>query len=166
VTGLKATPAAVAPTDPEPAPRDPSPDPEPTRTTPGVESIVPTDYGIATVRVTNDPRLLQRRFTVGISAANTGRAGPETVTVTMAFRRNIQFRGVVSPGWSCGSAVRNQRLRTLTCSTTLAAGRGTTFTALARNIVQPAGTVSVAAPGDPAPGNNSARFRFGLWPLT
>ena len=161
VTIPPAKPAAVVPTDPEPS-RDPTPQP----TTPAVTPIVPTDYAIASVRISNELLpLLQRRFTVGISAANTGRAKAETVTVTMAFGRSVLFDGVVSPGWSC-NAVPHQRLRTLTCSTTLAAGKGTTFVARTVGLLHPSGTVSVTAPGDPVPGNNSALLRSGLWPLT
>ena len=155
-------PDATAPDKTEPTTSDPAPKP----TTPAVEPIVPTDYGIASVHVSHKLLpLLERELTVGISANNTGRAAAETVTVTLAFRRPVHFDGVVGQGWSCGSAAPNQRQRTVTCSTRLAAGQGTTFVARSRDLIHSAGTVSVAAPGDPVPGNNSATFKAGLWPL-
>jgi hypothetical protein len=170
-TATTTTPApALAAVDPEPSASDPSPDPtpkpKPTETTPPVIPIVPTDYGIASVSVsTAILPLLERQFTIGIGAANAGRAEAETVTLTLAFHRTVRFRGVVSPGWSCG-AIRNQRVRTLTCSSRLPAGKGTTFIAKTVGLLHPAGTVTVSAPGDPVPGNNSAPLRPGLWPLT
>jgi RNA polymerase sigma factor (sigma-70 family) len=178
---LAATPMAVAPTEPEPirvsplpAPSlDPSPDPSPGSSpapapslTP-VEPVVPTDYALASVRVSNELLpLLQQRLTIRISADNPGRAAAETVTVTLAFRRNVQLRGVVSRGWSCGGAVPGRYLRTLTCSTTPPAGTDIAFVATMGNLLHSSGTVRVAAPGDPSPGNDSASFRAGLWPLT
>ncbi|KQV73761.1 hypothetical protein ASC61_01320 [Aeromicrobium sp. Root344] len=156
------TPAAVAPADPDPPADVRKPEP-----TPSVEPIVPTDYAVASVRVSNTLLpLLQRRITVGISASNSGRAAAETVAITFAFRRSVHFGGVVSPGWDCGAAVPNQRLQTLTCSATLAAGQGATFAARSRDLIHSGGTITVAAPGDPVPGNNAATFRPGLWPLS
>jgi hypothetical protein len=138
--------------------------PEPTTSKP--DPITPTDYAIASVRVSNNLLpLLQRRITVGVSARNTGRAATETVTVSLAFQHAVRFDGVVSPGWSCGGAVPDQWLRTLTCSTRLAAGQGTTFVADTGDLVHSAGTVSVSAPGDPRPTNNAVSFGAGLWPL-
>ncbi|MCW2788813.1 MAG: hypothetical protein JWP56_1116 [Aeromicrobium sp.] len=142
-------PSAPVEADPEPSP---TPEPEP-------EPIVPTDYGVGAVTITNDDTLLQRRFSIPVTATNPGRAADQVVTVTMAFSRTVTFRGVVSPGWDCGSAVRNQRLTTLTCSTTLAAGQGTTFVTKARALLPPAGSIRVTAADDPAPGNNTASFR-------
>ena len=72
------------------------------------------------------------------------------------------FRGVVSPGWDCGAATRNVRLATLTCTKTLAAGEGTTFIAKALSLFQ-RGVVTVSAPDDPNPANNSRAFRTRLW---
>jgi hypothetical protein len=119
------------------------------------------------VRVSNNLLpLLQRQITVDISATNTGRAAAETLTLTLAFRRPVYFGGVASPGWSCGAAVPNQRLTTLTCSTRLAAGQGTTFVAKSYDLIHSSGTISVSAPGDPVAANNAASFRAGLWPLT
>ena len=156
-------PAAVR-TD-KPADPEPSDQPVPKPSTP-VEPIAPTDYGIASVRVTSQLLpLLERHISVDISATNTGRPGPEIVTVTMKFQHAVHFGGVISPGWTCGSAAPNHSLRTLTCSTRLAAGQGTTFVASSRNLIQSGGTIVVSAPGDPAPGNDSASFAAGLWPL-
>ncbi len=84
------------------------------------------------------------------------------MTLRIAFRRSTIFRGVVSPGWSCGDAVRNRRLTTLTCTTTLPAGEGTTFIAKARSLGQ-SGTISVSSPEDPNPANDARPFMAGLW---
>jgi hypothetical protein len=132
-----------------------------------VEPILPTDYAIASVRVTNElTPLVQRRITISISASNKGRAAAETVTLTLAFRHPVDFGGVTSRGWSCGGAIPHRQVRTLTCTTTLAAGHGTTFVARSGNLSHSAGTIAVRAPGDPVPGNNAVSFRAGLWPLT
>lgn len=167
-TPTASVPAAAATAETEPkqkgAPLSADRTPEPT--TPPVEPIVPTDYGIASVRVSNNLLpLLQRRITVDISATNRGRAAAETVSVTLAFQRSVYFGGVVSRGWTCDEAA-NQWLRTVTCSTRLAAGQGTTFIANSHDLVHSSGTVSVSAPGDPVLANNAASFRAGLWPLT
>lgn len=161
----------VLPVVPEVTETTPSPTPEPTEptettvTTPEPEPIVPTDYAITSVQVVNDLTLLQRRFTIGIGATNAGRAEAEPVTVAMAFSRPVVFRGVDSPGWSCGPAVLNRSLRTLTCTQTLGAGEGATFIAKVIGL-RPRGTVTVTAPGDPVAANNSAPFVAGLWPLS
>ncbi len=158
-------PRVVAKSD-KPADPKPSTDPAPKPTTPAVEPIARTDYGIAAVRVTSQLLpLLERHISVDIGATTTGRPGPELVTVTLEFQRAVHFGGVISPGWSCGSAAPNQSLRTLTCATRLAAGEGTTFVASSRNLIQSGGTIVVSAPGDPSPGNDSASFAAGLWPL-
>ncbi len=138
----EATPEAIASVEPEPTP----------------EPIVPTDYGIGAYTITNDDSLLQRRFTIPVTAASSGRSADQSVTVTIAFSRPAQFRGVVSPGWDCGTAVRDQVITTLTCTATLPAGQGTTFIAKARAI-RPDGTISVSAADDPQPANNSVPFR-------
>ncbi len=154
-----APPAPSPDTQPDssPQPEEPLPPPPPPPPPPG-----PTDYGIGTLAITNDDSLFQRRYTLGITAATDGRAIDRSVTVTMAFRRSTVFRGVVSPGWDCGSATRNQRLTVLRCTKTLAAGQGTTFIAKARGLAQ-VGTVSVTSTDDPNPANNSRPFRAGLW---
>ncbi|WP_332667744.1 sigma-70 family RNA polymerase sigma factor [Aeromicrobium sp.] len=170
-TTTTSAPAVTAPTDPEPTTSRPSPEPETSPSpspspSPTVEPIVPTDYAIASVRVTDAILpLLQRQLTIDVSATNSGRAAAETVTLTLAFRRSVQFRGVVSPGWDCGSTARNQHLETLTCSRSLGAGQGTSFVVKTAGLLHPEGTVTVTAPGDPVPGNNSARLAAGLWPL-
>lgn len=160
--------------DPTPTPEpSPTPSAEPTPETmasveptpePTPEPIVPTDYGIGAYTITNDDSLLQRRFTIPITAANAGRSADQSVTLTIAFSRQVQFRGVVSPGWDCGTAVRDQVISTLTCTTTLPAGQGTTFIAKARGI-RPDGTISVAAADDPQPANNTAPFQAGPYLL-
>lgn len=166
-TATTSVPATVAPAETEPPDTRPSADPEPEPTTPPADPIVPTDYGIASVRVSNNLLpLLQRQITVDISATNAGRAAAETLTITLAFDRPVYFGGVASPGWSCGAAVPNRRLKTLTCSTRLAAGQGTTFVANSHDLFHSSGTVSISAPGDPVTANNAASFRAGLWPLT
>lgn len=166
-TGTTSGPAATAPAETEPADAKPSADPDPKPPAPPVEPIVPTDYAIASVRVSNQLLpLLQREITVGIGATNSGRAAAETVTITLAFNRPVHFGGVSSPGWNCGNAKPNRSLRTLTCSKKLAAGQGTTFAATSRNLIHAGGKISVSAPGDPVPGNNAASFQAGLWPLT
>lgn len=152
----------------EPEADEPDPDPTTTRETkpePTPEPILPTDYAITSVQVTNDSTLLQRRFTIGIGASNPGRAKAQLVTVTMAFIQPVVFRGVVSPGWSCGPATVNRTLSTLTCTQTLGAGEGTTFIAKAIGL-GPSGTVTVTAPGDPVGDNNAAPFSSGLWPIS
>ena len=189
----EAEPEAVAPSpslvptlEPEPAPEpspsassEPEPDPEPSPTSetsepliepeppapmPVEEPIVPTDYGIGAITITNDDNLLQRRFTVPVTAVNAGRSADQVVTVTMRFTRPVQFRGVVSPGWACGDATVDRSLSVLTCSTTLPAGEGTTFVVKARGI-RPDGTVSVSSPDDPVPANDSAPFTAGAYLL-
>jgi hypothetical protein len=136
-----------------------SPDPDATSAPAPVEQpVVPTDYGIGAVTITNDDSLLQRRFTIPVTAVNAGRSADQVVTLTMQFSRSVQFRGVVSPGWDCGAAERDRALAVLTCTTTLPAGQGTTFVAKARGL-RPDGTVSVSSPGDPDPSNDSMPFR-------
>lgn len=125
---------------------------------------VPTDYGIGSPVITNDDTLLQRRFTIPVTASGGRGTGPDRVTVTTAFAQRVQFRGVVSPGWDCGSATRNQRLRTLTCTTTLTGGQGTTFIVKARG-ARPSGSISISSAGDPRSGNDSVTFRAGAYPL-
>ncbi len=187
------TPSIAQPTEPEPATSTATPTPTETTPVPGdvapgadassavqpaeqprpkpttlpAVPVVPTDYRISSVRVSNQLLpLLQRQITIDIGASNTGRAAAETVTVTLAFRYPVHFGGVLSPGWDCGSAVPHQQLRALTCSTRLDAGQGTTFVAESRDLVHSSGTITVTAPGDPNAANNSASFRAGLWPLT
>lgn len=143
-------------TAPTPAPK-PTSEPEP-RPVP----ITPTDYGISAPAITSDDTLLQRRFTVAITAANAERAADQTVTVTMQFTQQVTFRGVVSPGWDCGSATRNQYLSTLNCRTTLPAGQSTTFIVKAKGL-RPTGTLSVAAVDDPRPDNNAVSFRSPIY---
>ncbi|MCW2770282.1 MAG: hypothetical protein JWR27_1715 [Aeromicrobium sp.] len=161
-------PEAVPTVEPEPLPPtesasvEPAPPPVPA---PTPEPVVPTDYGIGGVTITNDDTLLQRRFTIPVTATNPGRSADQVVTLRMSFTRSVTFRGVVSPGWDCGSTVRNQRLTTLTCTTTLAAGQGTTFVTKARALLRPAGTVTVTATDDPTPDNDSASFRAGPYLL-
>lgn len=153
-TSDPAPPTASTPT-PTPTPTS-APTPTPTRT---VEPpITPTDYGVTTPVITSDDTLLQRRFTIAITAANSGRAANQLVTVTMQFTQQVQFRGVVSPGWDCGTATRNQHLTSLSCSTTLLAGQGTTFIVKARGL-RPAGTITVTANDDPRSDNNTMAFR-------
>lgn len=168
-------PIATTPTDPQssPGPADqpdsePSitPTPAPTPTSPPEPTppppISPTDYGIAASTITSDDTLLQRRFTTSITAANAGRAADQTVTVTMQFTRQVTFRGVVSAGWDCGPATRNQNLSSLSCSTTLPAGQGATFIVKAIGL-RPSGSISVTATGDPRPDNNSVSFRSPIY---
>ncbi|WP_209674559.1 sigma-70 family RNA polymerase sigma factor [Aeromicrobium fastidiosum] len=164
------SPSPSASTEPEPEPSptsettEPLTDPEPSPPVAVEEPIVPTDYGIGALTITNDDNLLQRRFTVPVTAVNTGRSADQVVTVTMRFTRPVQFRGVVSPGWACGDATVDRSLSVLTCSTTLPAGEGTTFVVKARGI-RPDGTVTVSSPGDPAPANDSAPFTAGAYLL-
>lgn len=146
---------------------DPEPDPQPTpdvteAAPPPPPPPQPTDYGIGALSITNDDALLQHRYTIGITATTDGPAEAHDVTVTLAFKRTTIFRGVVSPGWTCGDAVRNRPLKTLTCTRTLAAGQGDTFIAKARGLAQ-VGTVSVTAADDPDSGNDTRSFRAGLW---
>ncbi len=161
-------PAAESTPEPEPSPTPPrtddatpedvasmTPAPEPP---PPPAPILPTDYGVGAYTITNDDSLLQRRFTIPVTASNPGRSADQSVTLTITFRLPVQFRGVVSPGWDCGPAVRDQILSTLTCISTLPAGQGTTFIAKARGI-RPEGTISVTAVDDPQPANDSVSFR-------
>lgn len=162
------TPADVVTPAPPPSPEAPGSSPEPTvepiptappSPAPVVEPpVVATDYGVSAPVITSDDTLLQRRFTVAVTAANSGRAADQSVTVTMQFNQLVQFRGVVSAGWDCGPAVRNQPLTTLTCLTTLPAGQGTTFIAKAKGL-RPAGTITVSSTDDPQPANNTVSFR-------
>jgi RNA polymerase sigma factor (sigma-70 family) len=153
-------PLAPAPT--ETVPTEAVPTDPPTTDAPVVPPPAPTDYGITAVNITNDDVLLQRRYTIPISATTDGRAEAHSVTVRIAFHRPVLFRGVVSPGWDCGTAARNRRLATLTCTKTLPAGEGTTFVAKALSLVQN-GVVSVSASGDPRPENNSSAFHARIW---
>ena len=161
------TPTTPAAAEPDPTPSGDAPDPDPApQPTPPVEPIVPTDYAIASVRPSSNLLpLFQRQLAVGVSATNSGRAAAETVSITLAFKHAVYFGGVVSPGWTCNGATPNRSLRTLTCSTRLAAGQGTTFVVRSRNLVRSAGSVTISAPGDPVPGNNAASFPAGLWLL-
>ncbi|MCW2799233.1 MAG: hypothetical protein JWQ70_705 [Aeromicrobium sp.] len=157
--------APIVPAPTETAPSEAAPTDPPTSTPsnpPVIPPSAPTDYGIAAVSVTNDDALLQRRYTIPISATTHGRAVAHTVTMRIAFRRPVVFRGVVSAGWNCGAATRNQRLSTLTCTKQLAAGEGTTFIAKARSLFQ-RGVVTVSTSGDPNTANNSRPFSAGLW---
>ncbi|MCW2749309.1 MAG: hypothetical protein JWR83_419, partial [Aeromicrobium sp.] len=161
VVPLAPVPAVTtAPTDP--APTETTPTDPPTTTAPVPPPPAPTDYGISAVNITNDDALLQRRYTIPISAATDGRAAAHTVSVQIAFNTLVVFRGVVSPGWNCGTATRNQVLATLTCTKLLPAGEGTTFIAKARSLFQ-CGVVTVSTPGDPNAVNNSRSFNSGLW---
>jgi RNA polymerase sigma factor (sigma-70 family) len=140
IADMRSTPSSPEPASPEPVP------------------VLPTDYGIGAVAITDDDSVLQRRFTIPVTAANAGRAADQRVTLSMQFTRAVRFRGVVSAGWDCGGAVRNQVVRTLTCTTVLPAGQGTTFVAKAQGL-RPAGTISIAADGDPRPDDNSVTFQ-------
>lgn len=168
-TAIPLAPSAELPTTPSPEPSttpdapaaatpEPEPTPTPTSTREPEPPIVPTDYRLAAPAITSDDSLLQRRFTVAITAVNAGRAADQPVTVTMQFTRAVQFRGVVSAGWDCGPATRNQILTSLTCSTTLPAGQGTTFITKARGL-RPAGTITLTATDDPQLDNNAVSFR-------
>jgi len=159
-----ATPSTEPTPEPSPSPVEeeleatPSPSPSPSASpTPTEEPVVPTDYGIGPSTVTNDDSLAQRRFTVEITAANSGRAADQLVTLTMRFSRPVQFRGVVSPGWDCGTAVLDEQLSTLACTSTLPAGQGTTFVVKARG-QRPDGVVTVSGADDPQPANDSSPF--------
>lgn len=163
----EAPPAASAatPDDPVARPESPKSKPKPERSTTTTLPAPPpaqTDYGIGTVAITSDDALLQHRYTVGITAATRGPATAHAVTVRIAFRRSVVFRGVESRGWSCPNAVLNRQLSTLTCTKTLPAGQGSTFIAKARGLGQ-AGVISVSAAGDPNPANNARPFSAGLW---
>jgi RNA polymerase sigma factor (sigma-70 family) len=162
VTPLVPIPTETVPTDvpTETTPTDTSTDP--TTDPPPEPPPAPTDYGITSVTISNDDALLQRRYTIPITATTDGRAVEHPVTVQIAFRPRVVFRGVVSPGWDCGSATRNVRLSILTCTKTLAAGEGTVFIAKARSLFQ-RGVVTVSAPDDPNAANNVRAFRAGLW---
>jgi RNA polymerase sigma factor (sigma-70 family) len=159
VVPLAPVPTETTPTE---SPTEPAPTDPPTTTAPVIPPPAPTDYGITAVNITNDDALLQRRYTIPISVTTDGRAVAHTVTMQIAFRHSVVFRGVVSPGWNCGTATRNQRLSTLTCTTSLPAGESTTFIAKARSLFQ-RGVVTVSAAGDPQPANNSRPFSAGLW---
>ncbi|MBC7629931.1 sigma-70 family RNA polymerase sigma factor [Aeromicrobium sp.] len=156
-----AVPSGSAPSGSAPSGSAPSGS-APSGSAPSEEPIVPTDYGVGAVVITNDESLLQRRFTISITAANDGRAGKQPVTVRMDFRATVMFRGVVSPGWDCGAASRDRPLAVLSCSSTLPAGSGTTFIAKVRGL-QPSGSVTVVGKGDPRPDNDSTVFRSGFW---
>lgn len=127
-----------------------------------IPPAVPTDYGISAVTITDDAPLLQRRYTIPISAVTHGRAVAHSVTVQIAFSSRVVFRGVLSPGWNCGSAVLNQRLTTLRCTKLLPAREGTTFVATASSLLQH-GVVTVSAADDPDLANNSRTFDAGVW---
>jgi RNA polymerase sigma factor (sigma-70 family) len=164
------TPATPTPTTDaaavDPATAEVANDAAPEPTVPPVDPVVPTDYRIASVSVSNQLLpLLQSQITIDIGATNTGRAADEIVTVALEFQHPVTFGGVVSPGWDCGAAVPQQTLQTLTCTTNVAAGQGTTFVAASQDLVHSAGTITVTAPDDPDPANNSASFEAGLWPL-
>lgn len=145
--------AATPPPTPEPAPE---PEPEP--------AVAPTDYAVSAPAITADDTLLQRRFTVPITAANDGRATDQVVTVTMQFNHPVRFRGVASAGWDCGAAARNRHLQTLSCTSTLPAGQGATFIAKAIGL-RPTGTVSIEAADDPRADNNLVSFRAAPYAL-
>lgn len=157
VVPLTPAPTETTPATPTAPPTKPVPAPPPVNPPP-----VPTDYGITAIDISNDDTLLQRRYTIPISATTDGRAVAHPVTVQISFRHAVVFRGVVSPGWDCGTATRNRRLSTLTCTKTLPAGQGATFVAKAQSLLQ-RGVVTVSAPGDPHPDNNARTFNAGLW---
>ncbi|KQX75120.1 sigma-70 family RNA polymerase sigma factor [Aeromicrobium sp. Root472D3] len=163
--------ASPSPTE-EPSPSEPSPSsseglvsPEPSATpTPVEDPVVPTDYGIGDVTITNDGPLLQRRFTVPVTSATAGRSAEQSVTLTMQFSRTVQLGDVVSPGWDCGPASPGRPLTTLTCTTTPAAGQATSFVATVRG-PRPDGSISVSSPGDPSSSNDAVTFRAGPYLL-
>lgn len=149
----------VPPVPPVPVPTAPAP----SDVAPRPEAVVPTDYGVGTVDVADDDTVGQRRLTIPVTASNPGRAVAEQVTMAVSFGHMVRFRGVVSPGWDCGAAVRNQWLRTLTCTTTLPAGQGAVFVAKAQGPAGRSGSVAVRAADDPEPGNDATTFHAGPW---
>jgi RNA polymerase sigma factor (sigma-70 family) len=161
----------TSPTSPEPSPSaDPSPSPSPSEglaspdpsptPTPVPDPVVPTDYGIGDVTIADAGALLQRRFTIPVTSTTAGRAAEQPVTLTMRFSRAVRLGGVDSPGWDCGPAAPGSGLTTLTCSTTPAAGQGTSLVVTIR-APRPDGTISVTSPGDPSSSNDAVTFRAG-----
>lgn len=124
--------------------------------------MAPTDYGIGAIAITNDKALLQRRFTIPVTATTNGPAIAHSVTLRFDFHSSVIYAGTISAGWDCQGAIRDQPLRTLTCSSKLGAGQGATFVTTVRGLL-PAGTVTVTAKDDPRPENNSVPFTAGLW---
>lgn len=166
-TTAEPVPAATPDVAPIQAP-DPEPTPTPSESAetsepvgpepaPEVEAPAPTDYGVGPVTIANDGLLLRRTFTIPVTATSSGRPSDQPVTVTMTFSRPALFKGVISPGWDCGGAAVGQAVTTLSCTTTPAAGQGTTFVVRAAGI-RPDGTITVTSPGDPQPANDSVPF--------
>ncbi|MEJ7635209.1 sigma-70 family RNA polymerase sigma factor [Aeromicrobium sp.] len=172
VTAPAQTPSPTTSPDPDPVkpnlevtpPRAELPEPLGSGTGIAVRPSQPTDYAISAVQITRES-FLQRLFEITIRADNPGRAKPQTVTVMLAFDHRVRFRGALSAAWDCGPVVRNQSLRTLSCSRRLDAGEGTTFDFRVRGL-ESSGTVTVSAVDDPVADNNSVTFGPGpgLWP--
>jgi RNA polymerase sigma factor (sigma-70 family) len=139
----------------EPVVADPSATPAPLET-----PVVPTDYGIEGLAVTDGDGLLARRFTVPVVAATAGRAAAQPVTVTVQLVRPVRLTEVVSTDWDCGPTPRDRAVTLLVCTTTPLPGQGSTLVVTARG-VRPEGTVRLSSPGDPDPANDAVSFRAG-----
>lgn len=149
------TPGAEVSTPP-PSSEAPTPTPTPPPTT-------PTDFALGEPTVTNDSALLQRRVVVPVLADGGTDPVARTVTVTVAFDGRVTFRGIPGGGWSC-DAQRDQKVTSVTCSTTFAAGQGGTFPFKVKG-VRPAGTLTLTAPDDPRADNDTTTFRSRGWLL-
>lgn len=169
------------PTASEPAsePTEPEPDPEPTPTSsedtgaddepvepgsgepeapapPPPPPVVGTDFTLGTPAVTNDRLGLQRTMTIPVTGTTTGGVPADReVSIRVDFDRTVQLRAVPA-GWSCSSSARD-RVTSITCSTTIAAGGDARF-ALSYAGIRPAGTVTLTADEDPDSGNNTGAF--------
>ncbi|MFC5678025.1 sigma-70 family RNA polymerase sigma factor [Aeromicrobium endophyticum] len=139
----------------EPVDTDPSATPAPVET-----PVVPTDYGIEGLAVTDGDGLLQRRFTVPVVAATAGRAAAQPVTITVQLVRPVRLTDVVSTDWDCGSTPRDRAVTLLVCTTTPSPGQGATLVVAARG-VRPEGTARLSSPGDPDAANDAVSFRAG-----
>ncbi|WP_187271839.1 sigma-70 family RNA polymerase sigma factor [Aeromicrobium terrae] len=151
---------------PEPVVEEPAatetPEPEPTVEPPPVGV---TDFGIGTATVSRDTAFWQRRVTVPVTAHAEPHPVARTVSLRVDFDRRERFRGTISPGWACNAAV-GQRLRSVTCTATLAPGEGGTLVFRVLGLSAP-GTARVTAPDDPDPANDARRLvaRLGLLAL-
>lgn len=143
-TGTVDEPAAPWDVDPETPPEPPPP------------PVVGTDFALGAPTVVNDRKGLQRTMTVPVTGSTTGGVPADrAVSIRVDFDRAVQIR-TVPADWSCTAAPR-QWTSSVTCSTTVAAGRDARL-ALSFAGIRPAGTVTMAAEADPEPANDTASF--------
>lgn len=152
-----------------PAPQTPDPSPAPTPntpttpppTTPTPPPIVPADLGIGPIIVSpGQIPLLGHKVTIPLTRTGTAPAEPVGLTITIDFRGIVVFSRVIGNDWQCTEAAFSH---VAACTRTQSGPDipPLVFGAIALRFAGTA-TISSTADDDPSPGNNSARFSFGL----